>query len=196
MGENLIMRKTYKKISISIALLITVILSNNIDSAYTNRFMDIVRQTINYDLKLNDKRLIGLKDAITSFNVTTESKEYITPIEGTLYKKYSEKHQGIDVLVYEEFVKSINTGEVIKVEEKAEGTEVLISHGEITAVYSNMEKSNVVKGEKIVRGHIVGSMGDVSKKNKYFYFEMWKDKSRIDPLEYIKTNDKTPLSYE
>lgn len=190
------MKKIYKKMIWSSIILSIIILSNNIDSFYTNEFIEIVEKTINYNLKLNDKRLIDLKDAITTFNITTESKEYITPIEGTIYKKYSKDHKGIDVLVYEEFVKAINFGEVIRVDEKQDGIEVLISHGEINAVYSNMNKSNVKKGEKIVKGHIVGSMGDISKKDKYFYFEIWKDKLRIDPLEYIKTNNKTPLSYE
>ena len=193
-------KKTYKnlliKVSISIFILLLVAGSNYIDSKITNEFTDIVTKTMNYDLKLNDKRILNLKKAITSFNVIHESQEYTTPIEGTLYKKYSENKTGIDVLVYEEFVKSIGVGEVISVNEKDKGIEIKILHGDIEAVYFNMEKSNVKKGEKVLKGHIIGSMGDVSKKNKYFHFEIWKDKERVDPLEYIKSNDKTPLSYE
>lgn len=190
------MGKIYKKIIWSSIILLVIILSNNIDNFYTNEFIEVVQKTINYNLRLNDKRLIGLRDAIATLNITSDSKEYITPIEGTIYKRYNKDHKGINILVYEEFVKAISSGEVIRVDEKQDGIEVLISHGEINAVYSNMNKSNVKKGERIVKGHIVGSMGDISKRDKYFYFEVWKDKLRIDPLVYIETNNKTPLSYE
>ncbi len=191
---------TYNKYLIqtiwSVIMLLIVILSNNIDSEYTNRFSEVVVKTINYDLKIDDKRIVSLREAITAFNITSEVEEYITPIQGTLYKRFNENKTGIDVLAYEEFVKSIGYGEVLDVSEKESGIEAVILHGELNAVYSNMKKANVKKGEKIVQGHIIGSMGDVSKKKKYFHFELWKDKSRVDPLEYIKINDKIPLSYE
>lgn len=193
-------KKTYKKllikIGVSIFMFLLVAISSYIDSEVTNQFTEVITKTINYDLKLNDKRVLNLKKTITSFNVIPESKEYKTPIEGTFYKRYSESKSGIDILVYEEFVKSIGVGEVISVDEKEKGFDVKVSHGDIEAVYSNIEKSNVKKGERVLKGHIIGSMGDISKKNKYFHFEIWKDNKNVDPLEYIKTNDKTPLSYE
>lgn len=194
------MRSAYKKILLkiigSIIIFLIVITSKNIDSKYTNEFNKIVIEIVNYDLDLKDKRILNIKKAITSFNITDETREYKTPIEGTLYKSFGETKTGIDVLVYEEFVRAIGTGEVINTEKKEDGIEIVISHGEIKAVYSNLEKLNVRKGEKVIKGHILGSMGDISRKNKYFHFEIWKDKKRVDPLKYIKSNDKTPLSYE
>lgn len=194
------MKGAYKKIALKIIwsfiILLIVISSKNIDSKYTNEFNKIVIDIVNYDLDLKDKRILNIKKAITSFNITDETMEYKTPIEGTLYKSFGETKTGIDVLVYEEFVRAIGTGEVINTEKKEDGIEIIVSHGDIKAVYSNLEKLNVRKGEKVIKGHILGSMGDISRKNKYFHFEIWKDKKRVDPLKYIKSNDKTPLSYE
>lgn len=193
-------KTTYKKQSLkmiwSIIILATVLVSKNIDSQASNEFINITKKIINYDLKLNDKRLIDMKSAITSFSISSPIKEYSIPVQGTLYKKYDETKTGIDIVAYKESVKAISDGEVISKEEKNNTTDLLIRHGELEALYGNIEKVNVEIGEKVLKDDILGSMGDISKKNKYFHFEIWKDKSRIDPLEYIKINNRTPISYQ
>lgn len=180
----------------SIMIFFIVMTSNNIDSEWTNKFSLAVRKTLDYDLRLNDKRILKMVKTITAFNIVTDSDEYMSPIQGTLYKKFNDTKTGIDVLVYEEFVKSVGSGEIIRVAEKDDGLEVVISHGNLKSVYGRMKKSNVKKGEKVTKGHIIGSMGEVTKENKYLHFEMWENKSRVDPLTYIKVNDKIPLSYQ
>ena len=185
-----------RKTILSVVILLLVMISNNIDTEWTNKFSLVVRETLDYDLKLNDKRILNAVKVITAFNIVTDTDEYISPIQGTLYKKFNDTKTGIDVLVYEEFVKPIGSGEIINVAKKKDGLQAVVSHGHIKSVYSKMEKSNVKKGEKVSKGHIIGSMGELSKENKYLHFEIWENDLRVDPLTYIKINDKIPLSYQ
>lgn len=191
---------TYKKQLLktiwSSVIVLLVFTAKNIENEYTDEFINITKKIVNYDLKLNDKRIINMRKAITSFSIKVSEEEYSTPMQGTIYKKYDESKTGIDIVAYKEFVRSIGSGEVINVEKKNTGIDIFAKHGELEVVYGNMEKVNVKSGEKLLKGHILGSMGDISKKNKYFHFEVWKNGSRVDPLEYIKANNQTPLSYE
>ena len=191
-----IYKKQFIKLFISILIILLVLLINNINTAYTKKGITIIKKTLNYELDMNDKRIKDIKKAVTALSIKVSDEKYSTPIQGTLYKKYSEDDNGIDIIAYEEFVKSIGNGEVIEVNKKSNGIEIKVLHGDIKAIYSKLEKVNVKKGEKIIKGHILGSMGDVSKKNKQLHFEMWKDNKSLNPLEYLESNNKTPLSYK
>ena len=192
--------KTYKKqlmkIIWSIVFLIAIITAKNIEAEKADDLIVLTNKIVNYDLNLNDKRIINMKRAITSFSIKIPVKEYSIPMQGTLYKKFKASKTGIDIVAYDQSVRSIGNGEVISIDEKDSGTDITVRHGDLEAVYGNMEKINVKNGDKIFKDHILGSMGDISKKNKYFHFEIWKDGARVDPLEYIKANNQTPLSYE
>lgn len=191
---------TYKKQLLktiwSSIILLVIFTAKYIDTEATDEFIHITKKIVNYDLNLNDKRIIKIKRAITSFSISSPVEEYSTPMQGTLYKRYDESKTGIDIVAYNEFVRSIGTGEVVDIKKKSSGIDITARHGELEVVYGNMEKINVKNGETLLKGHILGSVGDISKKNKYFHFEIWKDGVRVDPMDYIKANNKTPLSYE
>lgn len=190
-----ILKKQLNKLLLSMAILAIVFIINNINTTYTNKATSTIKTTLNYKVNLNDKRIKDFQKAVTTFNIINITDNYDTPIQGTLHRKHSSNQEGIDIIAYEEFVKSVSSGEVIEVNKKNTGIEVKILHGDIKSVYSRMEKVSVKEGEKVSKGYIIGSMGDISRKNIYLQFEMWKDNKPIDPLEYIKINDKTPLSY-
>lgn len=189
-------RKLLLKISLSIIILLSLITIKKVDTTYTNETIRIVKKTLNYEFKINDKKIKEFKKVVATFSTVNTTNNYSIPIQGTLYKKYSEDNEGIDIIAYEEYVKSIAEGKVVNVTKKSTGIDVKIVHDEITSVYSKMEKVNVKKGEKVLKGHIVGSMGDVSSKNKKLHFQIWKNDKATNPLEYIEVNDKKPLSYK
>lgn len=193
---NPIYKKQLFKTIWSIMILIAILIAKNIDAEKADEIIVITNKIVNYDMKLNDERIIRMRKAITAFNISIPTEEYLTPMQGTLYKKFDESKTGVDIVAYNEFVRSIGSGEVISIEEKDNNTDVVVKHDELEVVYGNMEKINVKSGERLIKGHIIGSMGDISKKNKYFHFEIWKDGIRVNPLDYIKANSQTPLSYE
>lgn len=189
-------KKQLLKVIWSVMILATIIVAKAMDTDETNEFISMANKIVNYDLKLNDKRLVKLGKAITSFNISSSTEDYAVPMQGTIHKKFEESKKGIDIVAYKEFVYSIGSGEVIDISEGKNGIDVTATHGELKVVYGNMEKINVKNGEILLKGHILGSMGDISRKNKYFHFEIWKNGIRVDPLDYIKVNSQIPLSYD
>lgn len=60
---------------------------------------------------------------------------------------------------------------------------ILVSHGNYYTAYSNLEITQVSKGQTIAQGQVVGRLG--GRKNK-LHFEIWKEKQRLDPELWIR----------
>lgn len=59
---------------------------------------------------------------------------------------------------------------------------VLIKHGIFYSVYSNIETVLVERGDKVKTSQIIGRL---SLQNKELHFEIWQEKTRLNPLEWI-----------
>lgn len=84
-------------------------------------------------------------------------------------------------------VKSIFEGEVVGIIKViGSGNMVIVSHGNYYTVYSNLTDVVVRKGNSITRGQAIGSLANGSNGRAELHFELWKDKTKLDPQSWIK----------
>lgn len=62
---------------------------------------------------------------------------------------------------------------------------VIIKHGSYYSVYSKLDGVAVSKGQKIKRGQTIGSVDIGSDGNAELHFELWKDKTKLNPQAWI-----------
>ena len=63
---------------------------------------------------------------------------------------------------------------------------VILQHGDYYTVYSNLEEVRVQKGDKVRIGQKVGKVSTNRKTNTAeVHFEIWKEKTRLDPLKWV-----------
>ena len=130
-----------------------------------------------------------------SKNVTSTSemnlKTYIKPIEGEISSPFSydaNGNQGINIQAPQgEPVKATNDGTIVLVSRGSnQPTVVLIRHdSEILSAYSNISDVNLLKGDRVKRGQIIGV---VSMGADHLHFEIIKGTDRIDPITFLKEN--------
>lgn len=65
---------------------------------------------------------------------------------------------------------------------------VILQHGEYYTVYSNLEEVSVKKGDKIaVRQNLGKASTDRKTNSSEVHFEIWKEKTRLNPVEWVGT---------
>ncbi|MBK9736016.1 MAG: peptidoglycan DD-metalloendopeptidase family protein [Saprospiraceae bacterium] len=64
-------------------------------------------------------------------------------------------------------------------------TMIIIKHGSYYSVYSKLEHSIVSKGQKIKRGQQIGQVSPGDDGQTELHFELWKDKSKLDPQKWF-----------
>jgi len=105
-----------------------------------------------------------------------------------------EVHKGIDISADKGYeVKSLLAGKVVNVfKDDKHGISVKVeSDNNIVVVYSNLdEKTNVKKGQEIVEGQVLGTVGDTtsveSEDGAHIHVEVFKGEESIDPMTLLK----------
>jgi len=105
-----------------------------------------------------------------------------------------EVHKGIDISADKGYeVKSLLAGKVVNVfKDDKHGISVKVeSDNNIVVVYSNLdEKTNVKKGQEIVEGQVLGTVGDTtsveSEDGAHIHVEAFKGEESIDPMTLLK----------
>lgn len=117
---------------------------------------------------------------------------------------YGGNHIGID-LVGENYtisdVAAHSNGVVVAVQtgkvnnqgstgDESYGNFVKINHGNgWETLYAHLQTVNVVVGEKVVKGTLIGTMGNTGNSyGAHLHFEVIKDNVRVDPYEYLDKN--------
>lgn len=59
---------------------------------------------------------------------------------------------------------------------------IIIEHGRHYTVYSKMKKANIVKGDKVISGQVIGIVGN----DGILHFELWKEKTKLNPEKWLK----------
>lgn len=62
---------------------------------------------------------------------------------------------------------------------------IIIRHGNYYTVYSRIKEVTVSKGQKVKRGQTLGRVGPDAEGNTEFHFELWKEKSKLDPESWF-----------
>ncbi len=166
-------------------------------------------------IAINTSQLNNQVTNTTQNNVANETKkeevkkelEFITPLEGEIYKDYSESslvysetldewtiHLGIDIKA--EKGTPVIASEAGKVEsiknDPRYGLTIIIAHDDgFKTIYSNLQTAEFVKeGEEVEKGKTIGSVGESSSfeiaDQPHIHFEMTKDGQKVNPSTYWK----------
>lgn len=66
---------------------------------------------------------------------------------------------------------------------------VILQHGDYYTVYSNLEEVNIRKGDKVKVRQVIGKVNIDRKTNtSELHFEIWKEKTRLDPAKWVGRN--------
>ncbi len=124
--------------------------------------------------------------------------KYPWPVRGRIVSYYGTiwhpkyktkvKNNGIDIRVSSPNmpVKSIENGTVIFAESYlGYGNTVIVDHGGFFSVYTQLASIRVRKGESVVRGQIIGRVGDPNT-GYTLHFEIRVRGKSVDPLRYLR----------
>lgn len=139
----------------------------------------------------------------TAIMVSSEQPAFIMPVNGDILEGYSDTlvynealsdwrtHNGIDIAADKGCsVQSVADGVIESVSEDASGTCVVISHaaGFVTKYMGLEDIENISEGKEINSGEVIGTVGDSKGENtkqSHLHFEMEKDKTSINPVDYL-----------
>lgn len=195
--------KLLKKILISIIIVIVVIFLKKVDTKPTDRVIEIINNTINYNYDMKDvsKEVINFAKNLSSWPEKVKSvffederanDKYVIPIEGRVYQKFGEEkknngvtlfHRGIDIIATDYSVYSIGNGEVIEIGvNKIYDKYIIINHEDVNAVYCMMDEILLKEGDTVTTGEKIGTLIKSGNGQNIFHFEIWKEGKPIDPL--------------
>ncbi len=63
---------------------------------------------------------------------------------------------------------------------------VIVRHENYSTVYAKMDEVNVKKGQKVPKGKVLGRAGQDEDGKREFHFELWKDKTKLDPQKWFE----------
>ncbi|WP_294483657.1 M23 family metallopeptidase [uncultured Ruminococcus sp.] len=137
-------------------------------------------------------------DIKTQPNVMPVNGDIINPFsEGELVKDSTlgvwRTHDGVDIKAdVGTPVKAMNKGTVLEIrEDPLWGNCIVIDHGSgVTGYYYSLSKAmNVVEGDRVNAGEVIGAVGDTAEceaaELSHLHFALKKNGSWIDPIEYI-----------
>lgn len=82
-------------------------------------------------------------------------------------------------------VKSVFSGEVIRVVSLFNNYTVMIRHGEYFSVYSGLKSASVSQGQKVGASHTLGTVGNNDEGTAELQFQIWKGSSPVNPSSWI-----------
>lgn len=182
-------KKLALQVIFSIVLVAAVIVTKNIHSDLSEKFMDAADEKMSASIEL-----LQVRDTITDgFTAVINKlpfvgrKESATPVIGTLYRKYglnkdedaSYYNHGIDIKSDIQSVKSITEGRVVSLgnNEKLSGY-IVIQNDERTFIYGKINETFVKEGDSVSKGDVIGALDE---ENMILHIEVWEDGASINP---------------
>ncbi|MFL2812130.1 MAG: M23 family metallopeptidase [Paracoccaceae bacterium] len=170
---------------------IAKVASNAINRVKTEQKSEVKKETEEADQSNTSKAQSTNNSESETIKTAATSKSYIKPIEGEISSLFSYNvngNQGINILAPEgEPIMATNDGTIVLVSRGVnQPTVLLIRHdGEILSAYSNISDVNLLKGDRVIRGQIIGV---VSPGTDHLHFEIIKGTERIDPIAFLEAN--------
>lgn len=131
---------------------------------------------------------------LTAVNVLSNSPDFPAnvPVSGTLTRPYEplEGHFGLDIAAKEmEIFKNVAEGTVISSSWTIEyGYVISVQHNDgVVTTYKHCSKLFKIKGEKVLKGDVLGLIGNtgVSSSGPHLHFEVWKNGITQNPISYL-----------
>ena len=181
-------KKLALQVIFSIVLVAAVIVTKNINSDLSKRFIEAADDKMSASIELlevKDTIAQGFTAAINKLPFV--GKEETTPVMGTLYRKYglnktddvSYYNHGIDIKTETQSVKAITEGKVMSIgnNEKLTGY-IVIQDDDRTFIYGKINETFVKEGDNISKGDVIGALNE---ENMILHIEVWEDGASINP---------------
>ena len=182
-------KKLALQVIFSIVLVAAVIVTKNINSDLSEKFINAADEKMSASIELlqvRDTITGGFKAAINKLPFVGK-KESASPVIGTLYRKYglnktddvSYYNHGMDIKSETQSVKSITEGKVVSLgnNEKLSGY-IIIQNDEKTFIYGKINETYVKEGDSVSKGDVIGALKE---DNMILHIEVWEDGASIDP---------------
>lgn len=181
-------KKLALQVIFSIVLVAAVIVTKNINSDLSEKFIEAADEKMSASIELLEVRdtiAQGFSAAINKLPFV--AKKEATPVIGTLYRKYglnktddvSYYNHGIDIKTDTQSVKAITEGKVVSLgnNEKLSGY-IVIQNDDKTLIYGKINETFVKEGDNISKGDIIGALDE---ENLILHIEVWEDGASINP---------------
>jgi murein DD-endopeptidase MepM/ murein hydrolase activator NlpD len=181
-------KKLALQVIFSIVLVGAVIITKNINSDLSERFMKAADEKMSASIELLEVRDTIVKGFSSAINkLPFVGKEEARPVMGTLYTKYglnktddaSYYNHGIDIKADTQSVKAITEGRVVSLgnNEKLSGY-IVIQNEDRTLIYGEINEAFVKEGDSISKGDVIGTLNE---ENMILHIEVWEDGASINP---------------
>ena len=189
-------KKLALQIIFSIVLVAAVIVTKNINSDLSEKFIETADEKMSASielLKVRDTIKDGFSAAINKLPLV--GKEDAKPVMGTLYRKYglnkdedaSYYNHGVDIKADSQSVKALTKGRVISLgnNEKLSGY-IIIQNDDKTFIYGKINETFVKEGDDIAKGDVIGALNE---ENMILHIEVWEDGASINPSSLFDLTD-------
>ncbi len=189
-------KKLALQIIFSIVLVAAVIVTKNINSDLSEKFIEAADEKMSASielLKVRDTIKDGFSAAINKLPLV--GKEDAKPVMGTLYRKYglnkdedaSYYNHGVDIKADSQSVKALTKGRVISLgnNEKLSGY-IIIQNDDKTFIYGKINETFVKEGDDIAKGDVIGALNE---ENMILHIEVWEDGASINPSSLFDLTD-------
>ncbi len=181
-------KKLALQVIFSIVLVAAVIVTKNINSDLSKRFIEAADEKMGASIELLEVRDTIAQGFTAAINkLPFVGKEETTPVMGTLYRKYglnktddvSYYNHGIDIKTETQSVKAITEGKVMSIgnNEKLTGY-IVIQDDDRTFIYGKINETFVKEGDNISKGDVIGALNE---ENMILHIEVWEDGASINP---------------
>lgn len=210
-GEKNYLDKFLAQSFISLVTIAAVLLINNINISFTNTISEGIKSTINWNMNFSNalgtfsnikniipKAKVNLGEAEVLQESPESNPSFIMPVDGEITSEYGERvhpvfktvkmHTGIDIdSPLGTPIKSSTAGKVLKVgEDTTNGKYVRVESGKYEVVYAHCYKINVVEGQSVKQGDILGEVGDTGvASGPHLHFEIQKDGKALNPMDML-----------
>ena len=189
-GEILAVPNNAKKANKNKTVNIAKVASNAIDRVQTKE-ETLVEKSTELSEETNDasKTMDTSEEQASLSEEQTTNKPFLKPIEGEISTPFSydtSGNQGINIMAPEGTpIKASNDGSIALVSRgENQVTIIFIKHDDnILSAYTNISDVNLLKGDIVKRGQIIGS---VAPEKDFLHFEMIKDNQRVDPIQFFE----------
>ncbi|MBA1335235.1 MAG: hypothetical protein HPY66_0857 [Firmicutes bacterium] len=196
------LKDNLKRLGICIIIVLLVLIIKSLDFSLTQKAADGIRSIVTKEYDFG-KGLTSLRDVFPAlrnkvqnvFSNENEEKTMVIPVDGPITSGYGirvhpvfnteKKHEGIDIgAAIGSPVRAALEGTVEEVKkDDYYGNLIVINHGDgIKTVYGHLGEVNVVSGQEVAQGEIIGSVGNTGMSTgSHLHFEVWKNGKAVDP---------------
>lgn len=196
-GEMNTIDKLLVQIFVSLVIIALLLLMKNINNQFSNTVLSGVKSAMEWEVDFT-KGYEQIRSVFSGALVKEEVVVFIMPIDGEITSGFGERvhpvfktitmHSGIDIAAdYGALIKASCSGRVEEVgEDSSYGKYIRIINGQYTTLYAHCSAIEVVKGQKINQGDIIGQVGDSGIVSApHLHFEIWENGTPINPIEKI-----------